>query len=199
MEFPAQSLSLLLTTLRGKSKGHNSPAPKPPHNPMHDRYILPLDIIDHNLPNLRLPRTIPEEEQISPLKGRFHATGEHDHDGWGGVAKNRNSLPQHESGREDEGEVEDLRRELPRLEVRERWDHGLWFLLVGRGDEWKSRYCGNYERKTIRGTCIRTPENVLRMYSMERLSFLIRDAVFFPTKGLSDWCTYQYGVRILHI
>ena len=47
-----------------ETKRHDSPpTPKPPHNTMHDRDILPLDIVNHDIANLRLgvAAAVPEE------------------------------------------------------------------------------------------------------------------------------------------
>lgn len=75
---------------------------------MHDRYILPLDVVDHNLPNLCVLASVPEEEQISPLKGRLHASGKNYYYRRRRVCSYGEALPQHESCRENKGEIQDL-------------------------------------------------------------------------------------------
>lgn len=76
---------------------------------MHDRNILAAHVVDHHLANLRVGAPVPQEEQVAALEGRFHAAGQHHHDGRGGVRCDGQPFPEHESCGEDEREVEDLR------------------------------------------------------------------------------------------
>lgn len=90
---------------------------------MHDRDILAAHVVHYDLSHLRFDAAIPEEEQVAALESRFHAAGEDDHDGRGGVGRDGEAFPEHESGREHEGEVEDLRGHLARLEAGEGGEH----------------------------------------------------------------------------
>ena len=66
-----------------EKKGGNPPNSKLPNNPMHNRDILPLNIIHHNLPHRRLAQQIPipEKQEVAALEGGFHGAGENDDDG----------------------------------------------------------------------------------------------------------------------
>lgn len=90
---------------------------------MNNGDILPLDIIHHHLPDLRLHAPVPQEEQIPPLKRGLHAAGQHHHDGRRRVRRHRESLPEHERRRQHEREVEQLRQQLARLQGRECGNH----------------------------------------------------------------------------
>jgi len=78
------------------------------HNPMHNGYILPFDIVDYYLADLSCGISIPEEEEVATLEGRFHAAGEDDNDGGRGVGCYAEGFPEHKGCAEHEGEVEDL-------------------------------------------------------------------------------------------
>lgn len=95
---------------------------------MHDRDILPLDIINHHLPHGRLPPPVPQKQQVPALESRFHTAGQDDDDGRGGVGRDGEAFPQHEGGAEDEGEVEELGQGLAGVEGggEEGGEHGLW-------------------------------------------------------------------------
>lgn len=71
---------------------------------MHNGYVLAPDVIDHNLADVRVlyEVSVPQEEEVASLEGGFHAAGEDDDDGGGRVAGDREALPHHEGGREDE-------------------------------------------------------------------------------------------------
>lgn len=106
---------------------YHSPPPKPPHNPMHNRNILPLNIIHHHLPHLRLPPAIPQKQQVPPLKRWLHAPRQYYYDGRGRIGRDGQTFPQHEGGREDEGEVKYLGEELAGLEGGEGGKHFLLY------------------------------------------------------------------------
>ena len=91
---------------------------------MHDRDILPPDVVDDDLADLGGVVPVPEEEEVSALEGRLHAAGEDDDDGGGGVGEHGEGLPEHEGRAEDEGEVEDLERRLARVLQERRWEGG---------------------------------------------------------------------------
>ena len=90
---------------------------------MHNRNVLPAHIVHHHLADLRFRAPVPEKEEIATLESGFHAAGEDDDDGRGGVCGYREALPEHEGGAEDEGEVEDLGGELPGLEAGDCAEH----------------------------------------------------------------------------
>lgn len=123
---PADSRPPPIHALHPRRSQTHSPAPKRPHNPMHNRDILPLNIINHHLAHPRLPPPIPQKQQIPPLERRFHTAGQNDDDGRGRVGRNGEAFPQHEGGAEDEGEVEELGQGLAGVEVggEEGGDHG---------------------------------------------------------------------------
>lgn len=83
------------------------------HHPVHDGYVLALDVVDYYLADLGGCIAVPEEEQVASLEGRLHGTGQDDHDGGGTVGNYAERLPHHEGGAEDEGEVENLLEGLP--------------------------------------------------------------------------------------
>lgn len=62
---------------------------------MNNRYVLILDIVDHNLADICLlqPVPVPQEEEIAALEGRLHATAEDDNYGRGGVRDDRKTFP----------------------------------------------------------------------------------------------------------
>lgn len=72
-----------------------SPIAKLAHNSVHNGNVLVLDIVDHHLSNVRLPQkvSVPEEEQVATLKGRFHGSGEYDDDRGRRVADDRETFP----------------------------------------------------------------------------------------------------------
>ena len=72
---------------------------------MHDRYILPFDIVNHDLTHFGRLVSVPEEQEVSTLEGRFHAARQDDDDWGGGVGEDGEGFPEHEGGAEDEGEV----------------------------------------------------------------------------------------------
>ena len=84
---------------------------------MHNRNILSLHVIHHNLPNLRIQSPIPQEQQIPPLESGLHGPGEYDDDGRRRVGDDGETFPEHEGSGEDECEVEHLRGKLPGLHV----------------------------------------------------------------------------------
>lgn len=98
---------------------------------MHNGNILAPHIIDDDLAHARLaPEVpIPQEEQVAALKGRLHGSREDDDDGRGRVGEDREALPHHEGGREDEAEVEELREGL--AWVLEGGEHFVWRSGVG--------------------------------------------------------------------
>ena len=75
---------------------------------MHNRNILPLHIVHHNLAHVGPGIPIPEEEQVSTLEGGLHGPGEDNDDGRRRVRDHAEGLPEHEGRAEDEGEVEEL-------------------------------------------------------------------------------------------
>lgn len=60
---------------------------------MHNRNILILDLIHHNLSNVQRRLRIPEEEEISALKSGLHGATEDDYYGAWGVCKDRETFP----------------------------------------------------------------------------------------------------------
>lgn len=45
---------------------------------MHDRNVLPLHVVDHDLAEFCPRATIPEEQKVTALEGGFHRAGEDD-------------------------------------------------------------------------------------------------------------------------
>lgn len=103
---------------------------------MHDRDILPLNVIHHDLTNLRLHASIPQEQQIPPLKRGLHAPRKHDDDGRGRVGGDGEAFPEHKGGGENEGEVEDLGEELAGLEGGYCGEHCRCIGGEGKGVRW---------------------------------------------------------------
>jgi hypothetical protein len=52
----------------------DSPSTVSPHHAMHDRNILALDVVHHDLTHLCIQPPIPQEQQISSLEGRLHGS-----------------------------------------------------------------------------------------------------------------------------
>lgn len=127
------------------------------HNPVHDGDILPFDAVHDDLAHLGGLIAVPEEKEISTLKGRFHAARQDDNNGGGGVGDDGEGFPEHEGRAEDQGEIKYLHRGLSRVVEeggREGGEHragycGLALSTVPGGlleDEryfcWKNRSCG---------------------------------------------------------
>jgi len=106
-----------------KTKAPNSPSSKPPNHPVYDWDILALDVIHHNLSYLGVLIPIPQEQEVSTLERRLHATGQHDDDWRRRIAQDGQPFPEHERGREHEREVEQLRELLPHRQAGERGQH----------------------------------------------------------------------------
>ena len=79
---------------------------------MHDRYVFSLDVVDHDLPNLCVLASVPQEEQISSLKGRLHASGKDYNYRRRRICSHGEALPQHECCRENESKIQDLGERL---------------------------------------------------------------------------------------
>jgi hypothetical protein len=71
----------------------------PPHYPVHDRDILALDIVDHDLANLGIQPPVPQEQQVSPLERRLHGPRQHNNNRRRRVADYGKPLPEHEGCR----------------------------------------------------------------------------------------------------
>ena len=86
---------------------------------MHNRDILPLDIIHHDFADLGILPAVPQEQEVAALERRLHAAGQHDNNRGRRVGGHGESFPEHEGCAEDERKVEDLGGELPRLHIGE--------------------------------------------------------------------------------
>jgi hypothetical protein len=62
--------------------GKDLPSSISPHHAMHNRNILALDVVHHNLADLCIQPSIPQKQQISSLERGLHGSGENDND-WG--------------------------------------------------------------------------------------------------------------------
>ena len=108
----------------------------PPHYPVHDRNILALNIVNHDLANLGVQPPVPQEQQVSPLERRLHGPRQHNNNRRRRVADHGKSLPEHEGCRKYEREVQHLCGELPGLHASDA-EHGCDLC----GNEGEFRYC----------------------------------------------------------
>ena len=84
---------------------------------MHNRDILPLDIIHHDFADLGILPAVPQEQEVTALERRLHAAGQYDDNRGRRVGSHGEAFPEHEGCAKDEREVEDLGGELPRLHI----------------------------------------------------------------------------------
>lgn len=81
--------------MREVKREKNIPCAELPHDAMHNRNILILDVINHHLPNpgLARPVAVPQQQQITALERRLHGSGQNNDDGRGRVGYRAEALP----------------------------------------------------------------------------------------------------------
>lgn len=82
---------------------------------MHDGNVLASHVIHDDLSDLGVLASVPQEQQVSSLKGRLHGSREDDDNGRAGVCDHAEPFPEHEGGAENKREVEHLGGQLARL------------------------------------------------------------------------------------